>query len=135
MALLWSIPFPGDLHLGPVPVNWATLTLLLAPGIAIFVLSVAPRILWQQWRLVLVAAGVLALCSGLVYLYLPVRAAMDPPIEYADPQTWEGFWYVVLGEQFQGTFGPLPSLAGMGSLVWDELGGQVDVRRLQRADH
>ncbi len=30
VALLWSIPFPGDLHLGPVPVNWATLTLLLA---------------------------------------------------------------------------------------------------------
>lgn len=97
------------------------LTLLLAPGIAVFVLSVAPRILWQQWRLVLVAAGVLVLCAGLVYLYLPVRAAMDPPIEYADPQTWDGFWYVVLGEQFQGTFGPLPSPAEIGSLVWDEL--------------
>jgi hypothetical protein len=97
------------------------LTLLLAPGIAVFVLLVAPRILWQQWRLVLAAASVLILSAGLVYLYLPLRAAMDPPIEYADPQTWEGFWYVVMGEQFQGTFGPLPSPAEVGAQVWDEL--------------
>ncbi len=30
VALLWSIPFPGALRVGPVPVNWATLVLLLA---------------------------------------------------------------------------------------------------------
>ena len=35
---------------------------------------------------------------------------MDPPLDYADPERWERFWYVVLGQQFQGTFGPLPSL-------------------------
>jgi hypothetical protein len=97
------------------------LTLLLAPGIAAFVLLVAPRILWQQWRLVLAAAAVLVLCTVLVYLYLPLRSAMDPPLDYADPQTWDGFWYVVLGEQFQGSFGPLPSPAEIGVQVWDEL--------------
>lgn len=30
VALLWSLPFPFDATLGPVPVNWATVTLLLA---------------------------------------------------------------------------------------------------------
>lgn len=30
VALLWSLPFPGELRLGPVPLNWATLTLVLA---------------------------------------------------------------------------------------------------------
>jgi len=97
------------------------LTLLLAPGVAAFVLLVAPRILWQQWRLVLVVAAVLVLCTGLVYLYLPLRSAMNPPLDYADPQTWDRFWYVVLGEQFQGSFGPLPSLVEIGAGVWDEL--------------
>jgi len=96
------------------------LTLLLAPGIAAYVLLVAPRILCQ-WRLVLTATAVLALSAALVYLYLPLRSAMDPGLDYADPQTWERFWYVVLGEQFQGSFGPLPSLALIGSGIWDEL--------------
>ena len=30
VALLWSVPFPMDVSLGPVPLNWATLTLVLA---------------------------------------------------------------------------------------------------------
>ncbi len=69
VALLWSIPFPGDLALGPLPVNWATLTLLLVQvyyfrlsislgtgllaynllmiGITIWVDAVAPWPLWQ----------------------------------------------------------------------------------------
>jgi 4-amino-4-deoxy-L-arabinose transferase-like glycosyltransferase len=100
------------------------LTLLLAPGIAAYVLLVAPRLLWQRWRLVLTAAAVIALTTIAVYLYLPLRSAMDPPLDYADPETWGAFWYVVLGEQFQGSFGPLPAagevLAGIsGQLAHD----------------
>ena len=30
VALLWSIPFPFDPGIGVIPVNWATITLLLA---------------------------------------------------------------------------------------------------------
>lgn len=97
------------------------LTLLLAPGIAVFVLSVAPRILWLEWRLVLRAALVLLLTVTLVYLYLPLRSTMDPPLDYADPQTWDRFWYVVLGQQFQGAMAPLPAPADLVSAIWDEL--------------
>ena len=96
------------------------LTLLLAPGIAAYVLLVAPRILRREPRLALAAAGALVAATVLVYLYLPLRSAMDPPLDYADPQTWEGFWYVVLGQQFQGSFG-LPPLAEIVGHAWDEI--------------
>jgi 4-amino-4-deoxy-L-arabinose transferase-like glycosyltransferase len=80
------------------------LTLLLAPGIAVYVLLVAPRILRQQWRLVLACLAAAGLAAMAVYAYLPVRSSMGPPLDYADPQTWGSFWYLVLGQQFQGSF-------------------------------
>ena len=97
------------------------LTLLLAPGIGAYVLMVEPRILWRRWRLVLAAAAALAASAAMVYLYLPLRSAMDPPLDYADPESWSAFWYVVLGEQFQGSFGPLPSALEVLSGIGDEL--------------
>jgi 4-amino-4-deoxy-L-arabinose transferase-like glycosyltransferase len=97
------------------------LTLLLAPGIAAFVLLVSPRILWRQKGLVLACAVVFALATVATYLYLPLRSAMDPPLEYADPQTWDNFWYVVLGEQFRGSFGPLPAPGVLLGDAWGEL--------------
>jgi 4-amino-4-deoxy-L-arabinose transferase-like glycosyltransferase len=96
------------------------LTLLLAPGIAAYVLLVAPRILWREPRLVLACLIALVMTTVLVYLYLPLRASMDPPLEYANPGTLDGFWYVVLGQQFQGTF-DLPPLAGVIADGWDEV--------------
>ena len=36
-------------------------------------------------------------------------------------RTWDGFWYVVLGEQFRGSFGPLPALGGLLDDTWTEL--------------
>jgi hypothetical protein len=97
------------------------LTLLLAPGIAVYVLLVAPRILWMRWRLVLGCLGAATLTAALVYAYLPLRSGMDPPLDYADPETWERFWYVVLGQQFQGSFGGLPTLQDIIAGAWDEI--------------
>ncbi|CAN5746761.1 hypothetical protein BH24CHL8_BH24CHL8_04010 [soil metagenome] len=111
------------------------LTLLLAPGIAVFVLLVEPRLL-LRWRLVLGCLAALVLTTVVLYLYLPLRSAMDPQLDYADPEAWirlgrdgtviGGFRYLVLGEQFRGTFSPLPSLAEgigiMGRQLWLDLG-------------
>jgi len=83
------------------------LTLLLAPGIGLFVLVVQPGIVTRP-RLVLSAAVVLALTTVALYLYLPIRSAMNPPLDYANPETWEGFRYLVLAEQFRGSFQALP---------------------------
>ncbi len=97
------------------------LTLLLAPGMAAYVLLVEPRILRRQSRLLVACLLAASLTAVAVYAYLPLRSAMDPALDYADPERWESFWYVVLGQQFQGSFGPLPPLPEIAAMVWDEL--------------
>jgi 4-amino-4-deoxy-L-arabinose transferase-like glycosyltransferase len=61
-----------------------------------------------RWRLVLKGAGLF--CVGLLpYLYLPIRARMDPPLNESDPSTWENFWILVSGSRFEErmfAFGP-----------------------------
>jgi hypothetical protein len=56
---------------------------LAAPALALFVLWVSPRVL-LNWRLY--AVGVFAVFLGLsIHLYLPLRAALGPIINEADP--------------------------------------------------
>ena len=96
-----------------------SLTLLLAPPIALYVLAVEPRIL-LRWRFVLACAVAVVVPTVLVYLELPLRAGpiagLRAPLVYGRPDTWDGFWYVVLGEQFRGgindPFGDLPRKLG-----------------------
>ena len=101
------------------------LTILLAPGIAIFVLLVQPRIV-LNWRLILACLAGLVVTTVVLYAYLPIRASMDPPLNYAKPQTWEAFRYVVFAEQFRGTFRPLPdlfdALRQIGAETFEQLG-------------
>ncbi|HSH21888.1 MAG TPA: hypothetical protein VK992_04610, partial [Candidatus Caenarcaniphilales bacterium] len=102
------------------------LTLLLAPGIGLYVLLVQPRLLWQRPRLVAACTAVLVLTTAILYAYLPLRSAMDPPLDYANPETLDGFRYLVLAEQFRGTFQDYPPLldavALVGQRTLDELG-------------
>jgi Protein of unknown function (DUF2723) len=93
-----------------------SLTLLLAPPIALYVLAVEPGIV-RRPRLVAACAGVLALTLVVVYLELPLRAGpFRAPLVYGRPDTWEGFRYIVLAEQFRGSvidpFGDLGGKAG-----------------------
>lgn len=82
-----------------------SLTLLLAPPISLYVLSVEPGIL----RRPLFIATCLAAAVGtmvLVFLELPIRGGLIPaPLIYGRPATWDGFWYVVFAQQFQGSVG------------------------------
>ncbi len=101
------------------------LTLLLAPGIALFVLATYPSILSRP-RLIATCIAAMALTTIALYAYLPIRSAMNPPLDYANPQTWEGFRYVVFGEQFRGTFqalpGPLDAIRQIVSETFGQLG-------------
>jgi hypothetical protein len=36
----------------------------------------------------------------LLYLYLPIRSHMNPIMDWGDPETWEGFVWVLTGKQF-----------------------------------
>jgi len=92
-----------------------SLTLLLAPAVAVYVLAVESRIL-RRPRLIATCAGALAVTTVLVFLELPLRAGPFPaPMVYGRPDTWDGFWYIVLAEQFrESVVGPasdLPSKA------------------------
>jgi Protein O-mannosyl-transferase TMEM260-like len=99
-----------------------SLTTLLAPGIALYVLAVEPGILRRR-RFVGLCAGVLLATTAILYLQLPIRAAMGAPLVYGTPNTWDGFWYVVLGAQFLGDLDPIGDLGRrIGDLV--ELAGQ-----------
>jgi Protein of unknown function (DUF2723) len=97
------------------------LSLLLAPPIGLYMLSVDPGLLRRR-RLVAGSAAALVVTVILIFLELPLRAGPlrgPDTLVYGHPETWEGFWYVVLAEQFQGSlidpFGDLP--AKIGALV------------------
>src|SRR3954447_4744125 len=89
-----------------------SLTLLLAVPVGLYVLAVDPGI-WRRGRLVVGCVAALALTIGLVYLELPLRSGpFRAGLVYGTPNTLEGFRYIVLAEQFQGSlsdpFGELP---------------------------
>lgn len=64
----------------------------------------------------------------LVYLYLPVRAATHPPVNWGAPDDWAGFWWVISGQPYRElAFGLPPEqmggrLAAWASLLRDQFG-------------
>jgi hypothetical protein len=93
-----------------------SLTILLALPVGLYVVAVDPGI-WRRWRLVATCLAVLVATVALVYLELPLRAGVfRAPLVYGTPDTWEGFTYIVLAEQFRDSvidpFGDLPRKIG-----------------------
>jgi hypothetical protein len=75
---------------------------LLLPASVLFVTLVDRRKLVDV-GLMLKGAGLFLL--GLApYLYLPIRAAMDPPMDANNPTNFDRFWYVVSGGDLTGSF-------------------------------
>jgi len=109
-----------------------SLTLLLGPPIVLYVLAVQPRIV-LRWRLIAACLVAFLVPTVLVYLELPIRSGLlRAPLVYAAPNTWDGFWYVALGEQFRGgisdPFGNLPQkVAELAALGARELGALAPV--------
>lgn len=80
-----------------------SLTLLLAPAVGLYVLAVAPGILARP-RLVIACLAALVVTVVVVFAELPLRAGpFRAPLVYGHPETWDGFWYVALAEQFRGS--------------------------------
>jgi len=79
-----------------------SLTLLLGPPIVLFVLAVAPGIL-RRPRLIATCLAAAAIPAVLIRFEMVLRAGwLRAPFVYADPSTWDGFWYVTSGQQFHG---------------------------------
>jgi hypothetical protein len=95
------------------------LTLLMIPPIYLFLRAVVPDI-WSNRRLMGLCAAACVATVVLVYLELPLRAGpFRAGLVYGRPETWDGFWYIVLGEQFRGSLvDPFGDLAGkVGALI------------------
>ncbi len=107
-----------------------SLTLLLLPSIGLYVF-VADRDTFRRRGLVgrclLAALGTL----GLVYLELPLRAGpFRAPLVYGQPDSWAGFWYIALAEQFRGSivdpFGDLGrKVVQLATFGWRQIGPLV----------
>ncbi len=96
------------------------LILFVLPGVAAYVALVDRSILRRPRFLAGLPLVALAV-AALLYLELPIRAGpLRAPLVYGAPETFAGFWYVVLGVQFGGAF--TSPLADPGRLL-DELGG------------
>lgn len=96
-----------------------SLTLLLGPPVGLYVLAVEPGLV-RRPRLVAACVVALVVAVGGVYLELPVRSGLLPaPLVYAKPDTWDGFWYIALAEQFRGSLShPLDDLARKAADLW-----------------
>jgi hypothetical protein len=104
-----------------------SLTLLLALPVGLFVVAVEPEIL-RRPRLIAGCLLVLLCSFFLVNLELVLRGGpFRAPLVYGTPGTWDGFWYVLLAEQFHGwlndPFGDLPRKAAqLAGIAGDQLG-------------
>jgi len=115
---LWALALCFGLSLG------AHNTMMLAgPVLAAYVFLRDPRRIAHlpRYGLLTLTAIVAAL---LIYLYLPLRAAAGPIMNWGDPSTWDRFWDVVQRKQYahmftEGPRGPgrfVQQLAYMGRL-------------------
>ena len=106
------------------------LSLLLVPAVGLYVLAVEPAVI-RRPRVVAAALGACLGTAALLYPELPLRAGPFPaPLVYGHPDTWSGFWDVVLARQFQGDVGgllwDLPAKAGrLADLAGAQLGPLV----------
>ncbi len=114
VAGCWLPPSASASRLG----NHA-LTLLLAPGVALFVLAVAaPESCGCSGDWCSSCLAALVVTTVVLYAYIPIRASMHPPLDYAHPTTWASFSYLVFGQQFTGTFHAMPTLSAAVRTVW-----------------
>jgi hypothetical protein len=102
-----------------------SLTLLLAPPIGLYVLTVHPGALLRP-KLIGACLVAVVVPLVLVYLELPIRAGViRAPLVYAKPDTWDGFWYVALAEQFRGALNqPLGDVPKKLGDLWELAGTQ-----------
>lgn len=100
--------------------------LLLSPLVLAYVAWVGRGRLLRPAALARIVLGLVAGLS--VYIYLPLRAAADPPINWGHPDNWERFWAHVTRAQYPSllhskhtwemTLGQIKALAGYCITQW-----------------
>ena len=75
-------------------------TVLLLPGLA-YLFFVRHGWSIRAWQRLAIITAILLLVAGSLYLYLPLRAAQEPVLNWGDPGNWHNFFRQVTGKQFQ----------------------------------
>ena len=105
---LWTMALASGVGLGSAGVLSMEL-----PALILYVVLAQPRKFFRPITMIVAALlGVLGLVG--IYLYLPIRGSMHPPLSYGNAYTWQGFQFVVLGGQIGGI---------TNYLNWEELRG------------
>ncbi len=95
--------------------------LFFLPGAALFFFDRRPRRSEVLWAALLFLAGL-----G-VYLYLPLRAAADPWLNWGRPADWPAFWAHVGGQAYRGYLFRVPwpqvaaRLSATAGLLWHDM--------------
>ncbi|HTY54245.1 MAG TPA: DUF2723 domain-containing protein [Candidatus Binataceae bacterium] len=93
---LWMMALLSGVGLGSAGVLSMEL-----PAIILYLIASQPRkFFWPPTMIVAGLLGVIGLVG--IYLYLPLRASMHPPLNYGNTYTWAGFQFVALGGQVGG---------------------------------
>ncbi len=82
---LWFAAFLYGLSLGD-----HYMMFLAAIPFLLFVILSAPKF-FLDWKFLLKACVFFA-CGLAVYLYLPIRASMNPALNWGNPSNWQNFW-------------------------------------------
>jgi tetratricopeptide (TPR) repeat protein len=83
--------------------HWETqaLVLMVSSFWMALVLAGRPlRLRWSAWALPVVALLGLGLAGPALYLYLPLRARLYPPLNWGAPRDWQQFCWVVLRQEY-----------------------------------
>jgi len=118
--------------------------LLLLPAVILWLLAYLRRAQLTRWAWGgIIGAFVLGLA---VYVYLPLAAARQPPVNWGDPRTWDRFWWLVSGQLYREAIFGLPlaylpgRLSAWGHLLREQFGwwgwalALVGLWRLSRRD-
>ncbi len=102
----------------------------LSTGNHLTILLMAPAAAWWLWKAArqggaaraVILQIALAGAGLLVYLYLPLSASRFPPVNWGNPQSWQGFLWTVSGQPYRSLLFHLPSEDLLGRLsAWARL--------------
>lgn len=132
VLLIWGDTRKDRYLLGAAFLTGLSLTNHMTSGLlipaSVLLVWLTDRTRLRDWRL-LTRAALLFLLGLTPYLYLPIRASMDPPLNYADPSTIGNFLDLVLGRQFADkmwAFGP-DQLPRREAMYWMDLRKQFNI--------
>ncbi|MDQ2996671.1 MAG: DUF2723 domain-containing protein, partial [Chloroflexota bacterium] len=130
LMLLFTLWATRDFSAGSWPISCQGLVAGLALGnhvtiglpVAVWLAAVLIRmpVASRAGRL---ARALLGIAAGLlINIYLPLRAAAHPPINWGEPRDWTGFWWAISGQPYRSlAFGLPPSLLSGRAAAWAAL--------------